>query len=78
MLETHKYGKGSIMVWGCFWEGGLGPLVTLTGNVDQVKYVDCLTNRFLSWYQDLTESTGKDFIFQDNSARCHTRGYRTV
>ncbi|KAI8371422.1 uncharacterized protein BYT42DRAFT_67588 [Radiomyces spectabilis] len=24
MLETHKYGKGSIMVWECFWEGGLG------------------------------------------------------
>ncbi|KAI8388619.1 uncharacterized protein BYT42DRAFT_631712 [Radiomyces spectabilis] len=60
------------MVWGCFWEGRLGPLVTLTCNVNQDKYIDCLTNKFLPWYQ---ERTGKELIFQENGAPCHTGGY---
>ncbi|CEP15350.1 hypothetical protein [Parasitella parasitica] len=38
ILETHKFGKGPIMLWGCFWYGGLGPLVALTGKIDQDAY----------------------------------------
>jgi transposase len=46
ILETHKFGKGSIMLWGCFWYGGLGPLVALTGKIDQDAYVNCLAQNF--------------------------------
>ncbi|CEP16822.1 hypothetical protein [Parasitella parasitica] len=27
--KTVKFGNGSIMIWGCFWAGGLGPIVTM-------------------------------------------------
>ena len=77
VLHTHKFGKGSIMVWGCFWAGGLGPLVTLTGTVNQEKYVDCLANNFLPWYQKLVEGNQREYIFQEDGAPCHTGGYTT-
>jgi len=77
ILHTHKFGKGSVMVWGCFWAGGIGPLATLTGTVDQDKYVDCLATHFLPWFQKLTEETNKEFIFQEDGAPCHTGGYST-
>ena len=70
-----KFGKGSVMVWGCFWSGGLGPLVTLKGSVDQDKYVDCLSQKFLPWLDELKEKHGQDFIFQEDGAPCHTGSY---
>ena len=75
VLPTFKFGKGSVMVWGCFWAGGLGPLVTLKGSVDQEKYVNCLSQNFLPWLEQLTEKYGHDFIFQEDGAPCHTGGY---
>ena len=77
ILHTYKFGKGSVMVWGCFWAGGIGPLVTLTGNIDQDKYVNCLADHFLPWYEKLFKDTGKEFLFQEDGAPCHTGGYTT-
>ncbi|CEP14482.1 hypothetical protein, partial, partial [Parasitella parasitica] len=75
--ETHKFGKGSIMLWGCFWYGGIGPLVALMGKIDQDVYVSCLANNFLPWYEELNKKTGKEFLFQEDSAPCHTGAYAT-
>lgn len=77
ILHTYKFGKGSVMVWGCFWAGGIGPLKTLTGNIDQDKYVDCLASEFLPWYEEITADTGKEFLFQEDGATCHTGAYAT-
>ncbi|KAG1448341.1 hypothetical protein G6F56_008970 [Rhizopus delemar] len=65
------------MLWGCFWYGGLGPLATLTGNIDQDAYVNCLSQNFLPWYEDLHRKTGKNFLFQEDGAPCHTGAYAT-
>lgn len=75
ILHTHKFGKGSIMVWGCFWFGGIGPLVTMTGTVNQEKYIDCLANHFLPWYEKLSQEQNKEYIFQEDGAPCHTGSY---
>lgn len=77
VLPTFKFGKGSIMVWGCFYGGGLGPLVTLKGSVNQDAYVNCLSQKFLPWYNELKEKHGHDFTFQEDGASCHTGSYAT-
>ena len=77
IIETNKFGKGSIMFWGCFWFGGLGPLVTMTGKINQEAYVDCLSKKYLPWLQELSTETGKKFLFQEDGAPCHTGSYAT-
>jgi transposase len=72
VLPTWKFGKGSVMVWGCFWAGGLGPLVTLKGKIDQEKYIDCLKTNFLPWLEKIKTEYGHNFIFQEDGASCHT------
>ncbi|KAF1797684.1 hypothetical protein FB192DRAFT_1263994, partial [Mucor lusitanicus] len=52
-------GSGSVMIWGCFWEGGLGPLVVMKGSINQEGYISCLSNHFLPWLQDLSEQESR-------------------
>ncbi|CEP19521.1 hypothetical protein [Parasitella parasitica] len=75
--KTMKFVNGFIMIWGCFWAGGLGPIVTMKGSVDQDVYVDCLSNHFLPWFQKLSLEHSKEFIFQEDGAFCHTGKYAT-
>jgi hypothetical protein len=75
VLPTFKFGKGSVMVWGCFWAGGFGPLVTLKGKVDQEKYVKCLEEHFLPWYNESKEKYGYEFVLQEDGASCYTGSY---
>ncbi|KAG1455442.1 hypothetical protein G6F56_007063 [Rhizopus delemar] len=75
ILPTFKFGKGSVMVWGCFWAGGLGQLMTLKGSVDQDKYVNCLSQEFLPWLEKLKDEHGQEFIFQEDGTSCHKGGY---
>ncbi|CEG78709.1 hypothetical protein RMATCC62417_13277 [Rhizopus microsporus] len=72
IMPTLKFGKGSMMVWGCFWPGGYGPLVTLKDSVDQAAYTKCLEDHFLPWSKNLKEDEKIDFIFQEDGATCHT------
>jgi transposase len=72
VIPTWKFGQGSVMVWGCFWAGGLGTLVTLKGKIDQEKYIECLSQEFLPWFKKMKEEHGHDFIFQEDGASCHT------
>ncbi|GFW21780.1 QLQ domain-containing protein [Trichonephila clavipes] len=47
IVPTVKFGGGSIMVWGCFYWFGLGPLVPVIGNMNSEMYVDILDNAAL-------------------------------
>ena len=77
VVTTVKFGKGSVMVWGCFWAGGLGPLVVMEGSVDQDAYVNCLAKHFIPYLRKMEEETGREFIFQEDGASCHTGSYTT-
>jgi len=77
VVPTTKWGKGSVMIWSCFWGGGFGPLVFIDGTVIQDAYVNILAQKFLPWFVELKDRYGKDFIFQKDGATCHTGGYTT-
>ncbi|KAG1452589.1 hypothetical protein G6F46_005487 [Rhizopus delemar] len=69
-------GGGGAMVWGCFWGGGFGPSEIIdTSSVDQETYIHVLANRFHPWFTNVTAHQERDFIFQEDSASCHTGGY---
>ncbi|KAG2194007.1 hypothetical protein INT46_007119 [Mucor plumbeus] len=75
IVQTTKWGVGSIMVWGCFWGGGFGPLVFLEKNVNQEAYVNCLSKNYLSWVQELSEEQQRTFVLQEDNASCHKGSY---
>lgn len=68
VIGTHRFGIGSVMVWGCFWAGGLGPLITLKGNIGQNRYIDCLAGHFLPWYEEVSKEEKGEFLFQEDGA----------
>lgn len=72
VLKTKKFGSGSVMVWGCFWSGGVGPLVVLDGSVNQLAYIECLKDNLVPWLEELSETEGKPFIYQEDGASSHT------
>ena len=75
IVPTTKWGKGSVMIWSCFWAGGFGPLVFCEGNVDQDAYVDILAKSFMPWFIQLCHDKDTDFILQEDGATCHTGKY---
>jgi transposase len=72
IMPIPNFGKGSVMVWGCFWSGGYSPLVTMKGSVDQAVYIKCLEDHLLPWSENVKEEEKTDFIFQEDGATCHT------
>ena len=70
LISTFKSGQESVMIWGCFTESGLGPLVKLEGRITAVIYVDILQNNLLSYIDTLENK--EDYIFQEDNAPIHT------
>lgn len=71
-VPTTKFGKGGVMVWGCFWKGGVGPLVAVDGTMNQAKYIEVLSENFQPWLMELQSQHDRRFIFQEDGATCHT------
>lgn len=72
IVPTRKWDGGGVLVWACFHAKGKGPLVILEAKVDQSYYIECLANHFVPWLELLSLNTGKDYIFQEDNATCHT------
>ncbi|CAB5350216.1 unnamed protein product [Rhizophagus irregularis] len=67
---TVKFGRWSVMFWGCFGWHRVRPLVVVEGNMDSDKYVNVLANHFIPWVSNYPNS-----IFQQDGASCHTSSY---
>src|SRR5688572_9469209 len=56
------------MVWGCFCNNKLGPLVLVEGTLNSDKYIELLENYLVPFLIDLGI---ENHIFQDDNAPCH-------
>ncbi|OAD69955.1 Homeodomain-like DNA binding domain-containing transcription factor [Phycomyces blakesleeanus NRRL 1555(-)] len=74
-LTKEKYGKGSVMVWGCFSAGGIGPLSFIEESVYHAAYVNCQSKNFNPCYKQLNEKHDTMFTPQEDGASCHTGSY---
>lgn len=70
LIPTVKSGQQGVMVWGCFANHYLGPLVKLEGKVTGAVYVDILKNYLLPFLDDLDYQ--ENYLFQDDNAPIHT------
>ena len=68
-LPTVKHGGGNVMVWGCFWQGGLGPLVRINGIMDRHVYMDILTQHMRPY---ALREIGRGFVFQQDNDPKHS------
>jgi hypothetical protein len=69
VVPTVKFGGGGITLWRCFLLNGLGPLVTMHGNLKAEGYKDILTSCILSTIED--QFGNDDCLYQHDSAPCH-------
>ncbi|GFX31821.1 QLQ domain-containing protein [Trichonephila clavipes] len=68
IVPTVNFGRGSIMVSGCFSWFDLGPLVSVIGNMNSEMYVDILDNAVTLW-QYFGEGP---FLFEQDNSSTHT------
>ena len=79
LKPTVKHSIG-VMVWGCFCNNKLGPLVLVEGTLNSDKYIELLKRHLLSFLNNLNEGgelipwyffQEENYIFQDDNAPCH-------
>ena len=58
----------SVMFWGCFYEGGLGPLVPIEGKLNSEKYIKLLEEYFIPFLR----RESPDLIFMQDNSPVHT------
>lgn len=82
LQPTFKSGRVTIMIWGCFCYGHLGPLVTLEqGGIDADKYEEILNDGLFSLVDDLLAlpddpnmirvANEDTLLFMHDNAPCH-------
>ena len=47
MFPSIKHGGKGVMMWGCFLEKGLGPLVKVKGKINRYNYIQILNSHLL-------------------------------
>jgi uncharacterized FlgJ-related protein len=65
-----KHGVGSIMLWGCFAEGGTGALHKIDGIIRKENYVDILKQHLKTSVRKL--KLGRKWVFQMDKDPKHT------
>jgi transposase len=70
-LQVIKHGGGSVLVWGCITRLGVGRLHRITGNMNASKYVETLSDAYLTSLGMFGLRT-QDAIFQHDNDPKHT------
>ncbi len=68
---THKFGGGSLMLWGCMSGAGVGRFCRINTTMDASLYVEILEGELLDTIRD-QGATVKDVIFQQDNDPKHT------
>jgi transposase len=71
-MPKGRYSKGSVWVWGCFYQGGMGPLHVFHGRLKSKDYVEILKGSFLPWYKETCRTEGRTLLLQEDNATWHT------
>ncbi|ORD99267.1 TCB2 [Hepatospora eriocheir] len=69
MTPTVKYGKGSIMIWGCFSYEGVGRIEIIKGNITALYYTKILNKNLFKSVDEL--SISDNYIFQQDNDPKH-------
>jgi hypothetical protein len=69
VVPTVTFGRGGLIVWGCFSWNGLVPLVILHGILKAEEYKDILTSCILTMVED--QFGDDDCLYQHDHAPCH-------
>ena len=65
--QTMKFGGGCVMMWGCIFCDGIGPITKVDGRINGNVYVNFLSRHLLPYMQ----SIGSSYMFMDDNAPCH-------
>src|SRR6185436_7383414 len=68
LKPTVKNSEG-VMVWGCFCNNRIGPLVLIDGTLNSDRYIELLEEQLIPFLNNLGK---ENHIFQDDNAPCHT------
>jgi transposase len=69
LLPSMKSGNQGVMVWGCFTQNVLGPLIEVNGTINGTKYIEIMEQNLLPFLNDLPASSVH--LFQDDNASVH-------
>lgn len=67
-IQTSKYGRKSIMIWGCMRHAGVGLISQIKGLMDAKMYVSILHGTFIPFCRN---HLPLDFIFQQDNDPKH-------
>ena len=70
LIPTVKHGGDGVMVWGCFVNGRLGPLIEVDGRITGSKYREILEENLIPFLDSLDDEL--TYFFQDDNAPAHT------
>lgn len=72
VVPTVKHGGGSVMIWGCMTDTGVGEMFVCEGRMDSIKYTNVLESALLPSFSILFGDTNMDGVkFQQDNAPCH-------
>jgi len=60
------------MIWACFAGDRLGPIVFISGSVNQDVYMEMLRTEFDPYFKALATDTQTTYTFQQDNVRPHT------
>ena len=71
VVGTRQLGAGKLMIWSHISYDGIGPLIFISGGIDQRVYIDILSRYVLPHLIRCLNTIGITQRYQDDGASCH-------